>query len=75
LQVMGGGNLIHTSLFGTGSTLASRIAEEAIGAPFALQLSSLFYLGAILLAFELGANLAAQLIIGRFNTHSAVAAR
>ncbi len=75
LQVIGGGNFIHASLFGTGGTLASRIAEDALGTPYALQLSAVFYLGAILLAMELVLNLAAQAIMRRFDAFSAVAAR
>jgi phosphate transport system permease protein len=69
LQVIGGGNFVHVNLFETGSTLASRIAEEGLGAPFKLQHASLFYLGVILLAFGLLANLAARSIMKRFDVH------
>lgn len=73
-QVIGAGNFIHASLFQTGDTLASRIADQYLGATSKLQISSLFYLGAILLAIGLLANLAAQLIVRRFDVRP-VAAR
>jgi phosphate transport system permease protein len=66
-QVIGAGTAIHASLFATSDTLASRIAEEYGSAVTKLQVSSLFYLGAILLAIGLLANLAAQWIIRRFD--------
>jgi phosphate transport system permease protein len=62
-QVIGAGSAIHASLFATGDTLASRIADQYFGATSNLQVSSLFYLGAILLAIGLIANLAAQRIV------------
>ena len=67
-QVIGAGNAIHASLFETGDTLASRIAEQFQGAAFKLQLSSLFYLAVILLAIGLMANLFAQWIGRRFDS-------
>ncbi len=69
LQVIGGGNFIHVSLFENGSTIASRIAEEVSGAPFKLQHASLFYLGVILLVLGLLSNLAARSIMKRFDVH------
>jgi phosphate transport system permease protein len=66
-QVIGAGNDIHASLFQTGDTLASRIADQIQGATTQLQIGSLFYLGLILLAIELVANVAAQLIARRFD--------
>src|SRR6516164_536481 len=66
-QVIGAGNFIHASLFQTGDTLASRIAEQYQGAISKLDISSLFYLGMILLAIELVVNVGAQLIGRRFN--------
>jgi phosphate transport system permease protein len=66
-QVIGAGNFIHTSLFQTGDTLASRIADQFQGATTQLLIGSLFYLGLILLAIELVANIAAQLIARRFD--------
>jgi phosphate transport system permease protein len=66
-QVIGVGNAIHASLFQTGDTLASRIADQFQGATSKLQIASLFYLGMILLAIELVANVGAQLISRRFD--------
>jgi phosphate transport system permease protein len=73
-QVIGAGNFIHASLFQTGDTLASRIADQIQGATTRLQIASLFYLGLILLVIGLVANLAAQLITRRFDV-SRTAAR
>lgn len=73
-QVIGAGNFIHASLFQTGDTLASRIADQFQGAANRLTIASLFYLGLILLVIELLANLAAQLITRRFDV-SRVSAR
>ncbi len=67
-QVIGAGNAIHASLFQTGDTLGSRIADQFQGATSRLEIASLFYLGMILLAIELIANVAAQLIARRFET-------
>jgi phosphate transport system permease protein len=66
-QVIGAGNAIHASLFGTGDTLASRIADQYQGATTKMLVASLFYLGVILLAIELVVNIAAQLIARRFD--------
>jgi phosphate transport system permease protein len=65
-QVIGAGWAIHVDLFGTGDTLASRIAGQYQNAVSAVQISSLFYLGAILLVIGLVTNLFAQLIVRRF---------
>ncbi|MDX6508041.1 MAG: phosphate transport system permease protein [Gaiellaceae bacterium] len=65
-QVIGSGWWIHRSLFDPGDTLASRIAAQFQGAQTNLQTSSLFYLAAILLVIGLVTNLAAQLIVRRF---------
>lgn len=72
-QVIGAGTKIETSLFATGDTMASRIASQALGAYTKLYSSSLLYLGVILLAIGLLANLAAQMIVRRFDVHRAVA--
>ncbi len=69
-QLVGGSNFIHASLFGTGDTLAARIASEVLGTPFRLQKASLFYLGLILLVLELLANVAARLIVRRVDAHA-----
>jgi phosphate transport system permease protein len=65
-QVIGAGNSIHASLFRTGDTLASRIADQYQGATTKLQIASLFYLGVLLLIIGLLANLAARMIVRRF---------
>jgi phosphate transport system permease protein len=65
-QVIGAGSGIHASVFGTGDTLASRIAGQFIGATSKLQISSLFYLAAILLVIGLLTNLLAQVVVRRF---------
>jgi phosphate transport system permease protein len=72
-QVIGAGNLIHASLFQTGDTLASRIADQYQGATTKLQIASLFYLGLILLVIGLLANIAAQLISRRFDVRRVLA--
>jgi len=72
-QVIGAGNAVHASLFGTGDTLASRIADQYQGATTKLQIASLFYLGVLLLVIGLLANLAAQLIVRRFSVRTAIA--
>jgi phosphate transport system permease protein len=70
-QVIGAGWTIQWSLFATGDTLASRIAGQYQGAASALQVSALFYLGAILLVIGLLTNLFAQLIVRRFDPYRA----
>jgi phosphate transport system permease protein len=65
-QVIGGVTQIPHTLFGTGDTLASRIAAQYQGYSSNLQASSLLYLGAILLVFSLLVNFAAQTIVRRF---------
>jgi phosphate transport system permease protein len=65
-QVIGGIVNIPVSLFSSGDTVASRIAAQYQGAVSKLQVSSLFYLAVILLVFSLVINLAAQLIVRRF---------
>jgi phosphate transport system permease protein len=70
-QVIGAGNAIHASLFRTGDTLASRIANQYQGATTKLQIASLFYLGVLLLVIGLLANLASQLIVRRFTVGTA----
>jgi phosphate transport system permease protein len=62
-QVIGGGVFIHWSLFGGGDTLASKIAASYQGSFTDLQTASLVYLGLILLALSLIANVSAQWIV------------
>jgi phosphate transport system permease protein len=66
-QVVGGGVFIHASLFDGGDTLASKIAAQYLNAVTKLEVSSLIYLGVILLVFSLLANLTAQWVVRRFN--------
>jgi phosphate transport system permease protein len=65
-QVIGSATAIHTSFFQPGDTLASRIAAQFQGAASQLQISSLFYLAAILLVIGLLTNLLALVIVRRF---------
>jgi phosphate transport system permease protein len=65
-QVIGNLLGIHVSLFRLGDTLASRIAAQYQGASTNLQISAIVYLAAILLVISLVVNLAAQLIVRRF---------
>jgi phosphate transport system permease protein len=62
------GNFIplHTSLFSSGDTIASRLANQYQGATTNLQIASLIYLALILLAITFVTNLAAQRVIKRF---------
>jgi phosphate transport system permease protein len=72
-QVIGAGNSIHSSLFETGSTLASRIALEFPNFDSPLHTQALFYLAVILLAIGVVTNLVAQAIARRFDVHRLVA--
>ena len=65
-QVIGAGYGIHWSLFATGDTLASKLAEQYQSATTKIQTASLVYLAAILLVISLLVNLAAQVIVRRF---------
>jgi len=65
-QVIGGGTQITTNIFGPGDTLASKIAASYQGAD-PIEQSSLLYLAAILLVIGLLTNLAAQVIVRRFD--------
>jgi phosphate transport system permease protein len=71
-QVIGAGNLIHSSFFESGDTMASRIALQFPGALSKLHFASLFYLAVVLLALGLLSNLAAQLIMRRFDPQRAL---
>ena len=65
-QVIGSGNSINRSLFPPGDTLASRLASTYQGASSNLEVSSLAYLGVILLVISLITNVSAQFIVNRF---------
>jgi phosphate transport system permease protein len=66
-QVIGAGEKINTSLFGTGDTLASRIANQFPGAITEMHKASLYCCAAILLVIGLASNLCAQWIGSRFD--------
>ena len=72
-QVIGGAAAIHWSFFAPADTIASRLANEYQGASTPLQISALFYLALILLVLGVVANLAAQLIVRRFEYHRVAA--
>jgi phosphate transport system permease protein len=72
-QVIGAGSTIKASLFETGDTMASRIANQFPGALTELHKASLFYLGVILLVIGLLSNLFAQWIGRRFGYGGAAA--
>jgi phosphate transport system permease protein len=72
-QVIGAGSLINASLFQTGDTLASRIADQYQGATTKTLVASLFFLALILLAIELVVNVGAQVIARRFDVRTALA--
>src|SRR5262245_34370830 len=71
LQTIGGTLGISLSLFANGDTLAARIAAQYQGATSNLQTASLVYLALILLAISLVTNLAAQIIVRRFERQRA----
>ena len=66
-QVIGAGAAIHSSLFATGDTMASRLAENFPG-DHPLYTSALFYLALVLLVIGLVVNLFAQWLGRRFDT-------
>jgi phosphate transport system permease protein len=73
-QVIGAGHHgVQATLFQTGDTLASRIANEFQGAFTKLHTASLFYLALVLLVFSLLTNLAAGWIGRRFDRRHTVA--
>ena len=65
-QVIGGGLGIHANLFVPSDTLASRIASNAQSTTSTLNLSSVFYLGVILLVISIIFNAVARLIVRNF---------
>lgn len=64
-MVIGKSEVIKAQLFGPGTTLASQIADSYQGATSTVELSSLIYLGAILLVLAVIVNLVARLIVRR----------
>jgi phosphate transport system permease protein len=67
-QVIGGRTNISSSLFAPGDTLGSKIAASYQGAGTGLETQSLLYLAAILMVISLLTNLAAQAVVGKFET-------
>ena len=65
-QVIGGLTNVPTSLFQSGDTLASRIAAQYQAAATNIHLASIVYLAVILLVFALLTNVAAQVVVNRF---------
>jgi phosphate transport system permease protein len=65
-QVIGGFLGRPYNLFHPGDTLASRIAAQYQGAVSNIHIASIVYLAVVLLAFALVTNLAAQVIVNRF---------
>jgi phosphate transport system permease protein len=61
----------HISFLSTGNTLASQLASNYQSAPTKIELSSLVYLGVILLVITLVTNVAAQVIVHRFDRQRA----
>ncbi|HET9104854.1 MAG TPA: phosphate ABC transporter permease subunit PstC [Solirubrobacteraceae bacterium] len=66
-QVIGDGQQIHASLFGTADTFASRLTENFPG-DSALYTSALFYVALLLLVIGMASNLIAQFIGRHFDT-------
>lgn len=64
-QVIGGTEGIHSNIFLPADTLASRIAGQYQGATSQLQISSIAYLGVILLALSVLFNGVARLLVRR----------
>ncbi|MEA2506563.1 MAG: phosphate transport system permease protein [Actinomycetota bacterium] len=62
-QVIGGSEGIHSNIFLPADTLASRIAGQYQGATTQLQISSIAYLGAILLVLSVIFNGVARLLV------------
>jgi phosphate transport system permease protein len=69
-QVIGGTPQITRSLFEPGDSMASKLASQYLNAVTKLEVSSLFYLAAILLVIGLGTNLLARLIVSRFDVQA-----
>ncbi len=65
-QVIGNFIPLHGSLFSSGDTIASRVANQYQGATSNLQIAALIYLALILLVITFLTNLGAQRVIKRF---------
>jgi phosphate transport system permease protein len=71
-QVIGDGSKVNTSLYDTGTTLASKIAVDFPNTITKLHTASLFYLALILLVIGIITSLTAQAIARRFDVHRSV---
>ena len=65
-QVIGNFIPLKRSIFEAGDTLASRIANQYLGATSNIQIAALIYLALILLVISFVSNLAAQRVVKRF---------
>ncbi|HEY3463098.1 MAG TPA: phosphate ABC transporter permease subunit PstC [Gaiellaceae bacterium] len=75
-QVIGAfDNGIGWNLFGSGNTLAAKLALEYQSSTSDFETSSLFYLAVILLAFSLVVNLLAQVVVRRVARRQGLVAR
>jgi phosphate transport system permease protein len=72
--VIGDVNSIHASLYAPGATGAERIANQFQGAINALQISSMFYVGLILVVIGMITSIAASTIARRFDVNRALGA-
>jgi phosphate transport system permease protein len=70
-QVVGGLSEVHSSLFSSGDTLASRIASQFPSPDNPLHLSALFYCALILLVLGIATNLLARRIAHGFRVKTA----
>jgi phosphate transport system permease protein len=73
--VVGGGSIVHASVFEPGTTIAARIIDEVESLDNKLHLASLFYLALILLVIGVVTNMVAQIIARRLGGQNAVMTR
>jgi phosphate transport system permease protein len=71
--VIGDVNTIHGSVFGPGSTMAARIADQFPGASTTLLIAALWYAGLVLLVIGLLTSIAARAIARRFDVERSYA--
>jgi phosphate transport system permease protein len=71
--VIGDSDQHNVSLVAPAGSLAARVADQFVGATNALQVSSLFYVGLVLMVIGLLASLAARGIAGRFDVERSLA--
>jgi phosphate transport system permease protein len=73
--VIGGGSIVHASVFEPGTTMAARIIDEITSLDNKLHLAGLFYLALILLVIGVLTNLVAQAIARRLGGDQAMLIR